>query len=221
MVAMGVRPSGARESTVVLAVKALDDAKSRLRPLPPAHDDRPALGIAMLTDTLSAVAAARPRRIVVVSPDVRVHAVASGFGAVTVDEPTARPEGWTALNAALAHGASEFAGPIAYLQADLPAMRAESLEEALDEASDALVHAPAAFVSDRAGTGTALLVAGGSFRPLFGVDSAAAHRAAAAAELDPGHTLWSDLRTDIDTPEDLAAAREIGLGPATSALLLG
>ncbi|WP_240193871.1 MULTISPECIES: 2-phospho-L-lactate guanylyltransferase [unclassified Gordonia (in: high G+C Gram-positive bacteria)] len=218
---MGVRPSAARESTVVLAVKALGDAKSRLRPLPPAHDDRPALVIAMLTDTLSAVTAARPRRVVVVSPDARVHTIASDFGAVTVDEPTARLEGWTALNAALAHGASEFDGPIAYLQADLPAMRPESLQEALDEASDELVHAPAAFVSDRAGTGTALLVAGPSFRPLFGVDSAAAHRTAAAVELDPGRTRWPDLRTDIDTPEDLAVARAIGLGAATSELLLG
>ncbi|GAC81405.1 2-phospho-L-lactate guanylyltransferase [Gordonia malaquae] len=221
MVDMGVRPSAAPETTVVLAVKALDDAKSRLRPLPPAHDDRPALVVAMLTDTLTAVVAAGPRRIVVVSPDVRVHTIASDFGAVTVDEPTSRPAGWTALNAALAHGAAAFDGPIAYLQADLPAMRARSLQEALDEAADELVDAPAAFVSDRAGTGTALLVAGPSFRPLFGVGSAAAHRAAAAVELDPDHSRWPDLRTDIDTPDDLAAARVLGLGGTTSQLLLG
>ncbi len=207
--------------TVVLAVKALDDAKSRLRPLPPAHDDRPALVTAMLGDTLTAVMATSPRRVVVVSPDDRVHRLAAQFGADAVDEPAQTPAGWTSLNAALARGAHDADGLIAYVQADLPAMRSTSFGEALDAASAALLDAPAAFVADRAGTGTALLVARAEFPPLFGPDSAAAHRGAGAVELDPERLRWPDVRADIDTPDDLAAARAIGLGTRTSRLVGG
>ncbi|WP_228461651.1 2-phospho-L-lactate guanylyltransferase [Gordonia spumicola] len=214
-------PSTLDDAAVVLAVKALDDAKSRLRPLPRAHDDRPTLVAAMLADTLDAVTAIGPRRVVVVSPDARVHEIAAGAGATAVDEPVDAPAGWTPLNAALARGAAATdASVIVYLQADLPALGPDSLRAALDAAAS-LDDAPAAFVADRDGSGTAMLVAVRGFAPLFGGGSARAHRAAGAVELDPDRLRWPDLRTDIDTPADLAAARSLGLGPRTRHALGG
>ncbi len=209
---------------VVLAVKSLDAAKTRLTPLPVPPVTRPELVTAMLSDTLSAVRATAPGNLIVVSPDPAVHAAATEFGAISVPEPTYGdiPDGWSPLNCALAHGAAS-APPdalLAYLQADLPALRPASFIAAVDRARTLIGSgAPAAFVSDHSGSGTVLLVAGAGFAPAFGADSAAAHRAAGAAEVDPRRICWPDLRTDIDTPADLALAQTIGLGDRTSALL--
>ena len=104
-----------------------------------------------------------------------------------------------------------------YLQADLPALRAESFGAALAAAA---AH-PASFVADRHRTGTALLTvrAGAGVVPAFGPDSAAAHRAAGAVELDPQLKSWPDLRCDVDTPGDLRIAADLGVGPRTRAVL--
>jgi 2-phospho-L-lactate guanylyltransferase (CobY/MobA/RfbA family) len=48
--------------------------------------------------------------------------------------------------------------------------------------------------------------------------SAARHRDSGAVELTGA---WPGLRCDIDTPEDLAEARRLGVGPATSAAVAG
>ncbi|HET9256225.1 MAG TPA: 2-phospho-L-lactate guanylyltransferase, partial [Pseudonocardiaceae bacterium] len=75
-----------------------------------------------------------------------------------------------------------------------------------------------AFCADRAGTGTTLLLAppGRALEPGFGPGSAAAHHASGARELTGD---WPGLRCDVDTREDLAHARELGLGRFTSAVL--
>ena len=71
------------------------------------------------------------------------------------------------------------------------------------------------FVADRQGTGTAALFAFGvPLGPLFGADSASRHRDSGAIELVGA---WPGLRCDIDTPDDLAAARVLGVGAATAA----
>lgn len=215
MVAMATAASTSARCTFVLAVKSLSDAKSRLTPLP-ASADRRALVAAMLLDTLDAVAAIGADTVVV-SPDEDVHRIALDTGARALDEP-GPATGLSSLNAALAHGAAS-AGQTAFLQADLPALQPDSLAQALDGAALALKSAPAAFVADRSGHGTVLLVAHPGFTPRFGVESARHHRDAGAVELDPDHRRWPDLRTDIDTPNDLAIASEIGLGPRTLAAL--
>ncbi|MCF8571354.1 2-phospho-L-lactate guanylyltransferase [Gordonia sp. HY002] len=211
MVAMATAASTSARCTVVLAVKSLSDAKSRLTPLP-ASADRRALVAAMLLDTLDAVAAIGAAAVVV-SPDADVHGLAADTGARVLDEP-GPATGLSSLNAALAHGAAP-TGPTAFLQADLPALQPDSLAQSLQEAALALKSAPAAFVADRSGHGTVLLVAHPGFTPRFGAESAQRHRDAGAVELDPDRRRWPDLRTDIDTPDDLAVASEIGLGPRT------
>ncbi|MFT3715689.1 MAG: 2-phospho-L-lactate guanylyltransferase [Gordonia sp. (in: high G+C Gram-positive bacteria)] len=208
------------DDVVVLAVKDLQRAKSRLGAASVAPAAREALVAAMVADTLGAVRAAGIDRIVLVTPDPRVTELATGFGVLVVPDPG------DGLNPALTAGAGAAAQRwaatrVAFLQADLPALTPASLSAALAAAAD---H-PAAFVADRAGEGTALLVTErpvtGSFAvaPAFGAHSAHAHRSAGAVELDPARTGLADLRCDVDTPADLAAAQELGVGPATAAAL--
>ncbi|HEY0454234.1 2-phospho-L-lactate guanylyltransferase [Actinophytocola sp.] len=195
---------------LVVPIKRLDRAKSRLRGAVEPHAD---LVLALLVDTVTAaVGAGGVRRVLVVCEDARVPAALRGTGVECVDE-----RGLPGLNAALAHGAGvlrerDTRGVVGALQADLPALRAEDLAEAVARA-----RGRRAFCADRPGTGTTLLLSapGGPLDPRFGVGSAAAHAASGAvpvgAELD-------SLRCDVDTAEDLAVAAGLGLGPRTVAL---
>jgi 2-phospho-L-lactate guanylyltransferase len=78
-------------------------------------------------------------------------------------------------------------------------------------------------VPDRAREGTAALVlADPSDRTiLFGPGSAAAHGDSGAHDLTDGDARWPDLRTDVDTVDDLAAARRLGVGVRTDRVLRG
>lgn len=211
---------------IVLAVKALDAAKSRLAQAVPSDEHRRLLVAAMLADTLAAVAEAAPAGFLVVSPDPAVHALAVEFGGVGYDEP-APIAGLSPLNAALRAGIAASGTDVdvvAALQADLAALDAPTLCGALSAAATAIDDGgAAAFVADRTGEGTALLVvrADRPLTPRFGPGSAAAHRDAGAVELDPAHAKWPRLRTDVDTPDDLAAAQLLGLGPRSLDTLAG
>jgi 2-phospho-L-lactate guanylyltransferase len=101
---------------------------------------------------------------------------------------------------------------VAALVGDLPALRPEELADALTAAAG---H-PRAFVPDAEGAGTTLLAVrpGVSLAPAFGAGSAARHGSGAVA-LDAG----PGLRRDVDTAADLQAAADVGLGPATAAVL--
>jgi 2-phospho-L-lactate/phosphoenolpyruvate guanylyltransferase len=198
---------------LVVPVKRLDRAKSRLRGTLPAdrHTD---LVLALLLDTVSAAAAAeRVRRLFVVCEDDRVTAALAEAALPGVSWTDER--GLPGLNAALRYGAEAMSGDVAVgaLQADLPALRAADLDAALAEAAGRR-----AFCPDHAGTGTTLLLAapGTPLAPAFGVGSAAAHAAGGAVPV--GLDLPS-LRCDVDTAADLARARRLGLGPHTTALL--
>jgi 2-phospho-L-lactate guanylyltransferase len=102
---------------------------------------------------------------------------------------------------------------VAALVGDLPALHPEELSVALAAAA---AH-PRAHVADALGTGTTLLTAlpGHSLRPEFGPGSAARHHSSGAVGLAVG----PGLRLDVDTAADLAAALQVGLGPATTAVL--
>lgn len=209
--------------TVVLALKELRRAKSRLAGAVGSAEQREQLVAAMFADTVVAAQQSGVERLVVVSPDPRVRALAAELGVHGLDEPAGGAAAGAparGLNAALRHGAAaaRLAGArtVVYLQADLPALTPASLRAAIEAAG---AH-PAAFVADRPGDGTALLAVGpgSDFPPAFGADSAAAHRNAGAVELDPQRHRWPDLRCDVDTPEDLRAAAALGLGPRTAAV---
>lgn len=207
---------GAAAWSLVIPVKVLALAKSRLAGL--AGPRRSDLALAMVADTVTAALAAPPvAAVVVVTDDELAAKELGGLGAVVVgDEPGA------GLNPALAFGAeySDARWPgrgRAALAGDLPAMRPAELTLALERAAAA----GEAFVPDAQGTGTTLYAAGPGveFRPLFGPGSRSRHRDAGAAELNlPG---LRGLRQDVDTPDDLDRARDLGLGPRTMAVLAG
>jgi 2-phospho-L-lactate/phosphoenolpyruvate guanylyltransferase len=206
--------TGPTEWVVVVPVKRLDRAKTRLSARPAAQ--RRALALAFAVDTVrAAVGCECVVGVVVVTDDVEVRAAVEELGASWVpDEPD------SGLNAALTHGADvvrrRASGAwVAVLAADLPALRSEELARALAAAS--LVDR--GFVADASGTGTTLLTArpGVALDARFGPRSRAAHAATGATALEPGPV--PGLRRDVDTEVDLWDAGRLGLGIATAPLL--
>ena len=208
---MRARPD-AVEWIVVIAAKRLDAAKSRLAG--PTGNHRAELAIGMLLDTVSAARAALGvTAVLVVTDDERIGGAVSSIGARAVADISG--EG---LNAAFHHGIAaatlQYPGVgVALLAGDLPALRPDELESALQAADDAEVVA----VADHVGTGTTMLAARtlASLHPAFGVDSFARHVAAGAVAVTGE---LQGLRCDVDEAADLRVAVEIGVGPATAAL---
>jgi 2-phospho-L-lactate guanylyltransferase len=207
--------------TVIIPVKRLTVAKSRLRGSLPGVD-HDALVLAMAMDTVAAALASPVvGRVVVVTGDVMAGESARELGAeVIADVPDA------GLNPALAYAAATVrprggsVPGVAALAADLPALRAEDLTAALraGESAASSHRTPIrAFVTDAAGTGTVLLAASpdAGLEPCFGADSAATHAASGAVPLTGP---WRTLRRDVDTAADLADALRLGVGPRTARL---
>jgi 2-phospho-L-lactate guanylyltransferase len=208
--------------TVLMPVKRLSTAKTRLRGAVPAtaHER---LVLALAADTAAAALACPVvGRLVVVTSDPTARAALADLGAhVVPDAPDA------GLNQAIAYGAT-VARPrtptaampgLAALAADLPALRPDELTAAL-RAAAGLGGRMRGYVPDAAGTGTVLLTAppGVCLEPSFGPDSAAAHAAGGAVALEG---VWPGLRRDVDTPADLASAAALGLGQHTTGTLAG
>jgi 2-phospho-L-lactate/phosphoenolpyruvate guanylyltransferase len=199
--------------SVLMPVKVLAEAKSRLAEL--AGPRRAELALALAGDAVTAVLHTdQAARAIVITDDPAAASVLGGLGALIVpDEPR------DGLNAALRHGAAIAAkrwpaSGLAALSADLPALRPAELARALRAAAAW----PNAFVADAAGDGTTLYTAapGVAFRPAFGLASRARHAASGAAELPLNNI--PGLRRDVDTPDDLRRAVELGLGPRTAPL---
>lgn len=193
---------GTADWSLVIPVKPLAAAKSRLRGAVPAvRHER--LVLALVLDTI--VAARECAEVYLVTDDPAVAREAAALGArVLPDDPRA------GLNAALRYGAAQI--PPGYwvgaLSADLPALRPAELRSALQAVRTR------SFVADAAGTGTTLLAAppGDQLDPRFGPGSAGAHTASGARPLAGD---WPSLRRDVDTAADLTAAARLGLGPRT------
>ncbi len=203
---------GAGDVALIIAVKRLTAAKTRLAPVFSART-REKVVLAMLVDTLTAASGvAAVGSITVITPDDDAAAAAAGLGAGVLADPT--PEGHAdPLNNAIAVAermvAESFSNTVV-LQGDLPALQTQELAEAIAAARQ---HGRS-FVADRLATGTAALCAfGTTLGPEFGTDSAARHRRSGAIELTGA---WPGLRCDVDTPADLAAARRLGVGSATA-----
>ena len=193
---------------LVVPVKLLALAKTRLAAYGTAA--RAELALAFASDVLeAALGCPAVQQVVVVTDDVRAAAALARPGCrVVPDLPGA------GLNPALQHGADLLraghpALPVAALAADLPALRAGDLGSALEAVR------ARAFVPDAARQGTTLLAvrAGHELRPAYGPDSRRRHLDSGALELDAP----AGLRRDVDTPADLLAALELGVGAHTAA----
>ena len=206
--------------TAVVPVKDLDLAKSRLAL--PAHQRRQ-LALAFATDTLSALARCSDvAAIIVVTADLDVAALAATVGARVVPDETDSLDGAigaavaVAVAVAVAASAARDLPDVGVLitPSDLPCLRADDVTEVLRQASG---H-PGAFVPDRSGTGTTMVIyaPGQPVVTGYGGESAARHTGLGlyAVPAAPIRT-----RHDVDTLEDLLAAAALGLGEATAPLL--
>ncbi len=205
--------SGEADVSVIIALKRLSAAKSRLAALF-GDGPREQVVLAMLLDTIVA-ARGTPGvgSVMVVTPDKAAAAAARELGADALDDPTPPNHSDPLNNAILAAWTAlrQSSPNIVVLQGDLPALKSAELTGAISAARG---H-PRSFVADRHGSGTAaLFVFGVPPEPRFGSGSAHRHRDSGAVELTGA---WPGLRCDIDTADDLAEARRLGLGEATAA----
>lgn len=203
----------AADWSLVVPLKRLAGAKSRLAPFAGPH--RPDLALSFALDTVAAaLAAPGTGRVLVVTRDAGAGARLAALGALVVDD---EPGG--GLNEALAHGAAAALAlaphaPLAALSADLPALRPAELGRVLA----AVPATGRAFLPDAPGLGTTLLACapGSPLDPAFGDGSRARHAAGGARELRLSGV--ESVRRDVDTGEDLAEALALGVGPHTLAL---
>jgi 2-phospho-L-lactate guanylyltransferase len=183
--------------------------KSRLVGL--ADDARRALAAAFALDTVASCLSADAIAEVLVATDDALFSVELvELGAVTIPDGVAMD-----LNGTLRQSAAEARRrwpelvPVA-LTADLPAMRAEDLDEALGTVSPG----DPAYVADTDGLGTTLYTASyDAFDPRFGPGSALAHDATGARAITAP---LPRLRRDVDDLDDLHDALVLGVGPRTA-----
>lgn len=213
--------------TAVVPVKRLALAKTRLHVPDVERED---IALAFALDTVAALRLSqRITGIIVVTDDRRArsafdeiyghHVAGSPVPSqapvhVVPDVPDA------GLNTALEHGARTARtltpdSAVVAVSADLPALRGEDVDEAVNAAG--MIAGPS-FLADVSGVGTTMLFAptGHALVPDFGPRSRAGHRASGAIELLLDAR---SARRDVDTAVDLWDAQRLGLGPATTALL--
>ncbi len=202
-----------RSWDVLVPLKGLGQAKSRLTPLAPAKRRR--LALAMALDTVSAVIdCPRPVRLHAICNDPAVgYAITALDAGITIHRRS--PAG---LNAALADTASRLGVPssaraVAVVLGDLPALRGGDIADVLDQAGEL----SRAVVADSDSIGTTVLCATGAqlLTPAFGASSLQRHVADGAGVISaaPG------VRRDVDILADLDAAIAFGLGKRTQDLL--
>jgi 2-phospho-L-lactate guanylyltransferase len=200
-----------RRFAVLVPVKPPAFAKSRLGDL--GDEARRDLATAFAVDTVTAaLACASVERVLVVTDD---HELAAGFAVLGVD---VLPDGTVDdLNGTLRLAAAEMhrrdpSLRLVALCADLPALRADELARALEDAAPSGL----SFVADAEGVGTTAVVAATleDFAPRFGPGSRQRHLDAGAHEIDTVDV--PSLRRDVDDRGALAEAQRLGLGPRTS-----
>ena len=202
--------------TVVLPVKVLSAAKSRLAAVSPTASE---LAFAFCQDTLdAALASPLVAEVVVATSDERVGSLASARGCRVVsdaDHPGINP---AARQAATMRSGT---GGLAIVVSDLPALTPTALTSVLATATGY----PMSFLADADGTGTTMWFssAGKDVEPHFGLASRAAHNEAGAVDLVAVHPAmsgsWSAARRDVDTDAALADAIAMGVGTCTTAAL--
>jgi 2-phospho-L-lactate/phosphoenolpyruvate guanylyltransferase len=198
----------------IVPVKSLARAKRRMSP----HLSAPVrrrLVLTMLEDVLGILAASTGvDRVLVVSPDADVAALAARKGAALLSED--RPDG---LNAAvrrgLAHACAEHAAQALVLPADVPLATAEEIAEVVawvPPPPNGRVRLVAS--ADGDGTNALLLAPPQAIEPGFGRGSFARHLARALARRCAAEVLQlPGIAGDIDRPRDLARLFE-SRGPA-------
>ena len=192
----------------VLPVKRFDDAKQRLSETLRGGTRR-ALAEAMLTDVLTALRRSkRVEAVVVVTSEHGADALARAHDARTIrdpEEPGHNPAASEGVRWAMDRGARR----VLLVPGDCPALDPAQLTALLESVEPA---PSVVLVPDRHGTGTNGLVLHPptAIEPSFGPGSRERHTALAQ---EAGASLrveeMPSLVLDVDTPDDLAAMREV------------
>ncbi len=195
--------------TAIVPVKLLAQAKTRLG-LPIGR--RQELALAFALDTVAALCGSPlVSGVLVVTSDSDVTAHVQDYPVRVVPDDGRGLLG--AVHAGLRAAATWHpdAG-VAVAPADLPCLRPADVTQVLTLAQAAR----GAFVPDRSGTGTTLLIysAGHDAIARYGPDSAAKHAAIGLLTLPDAPVR---ARHDVDTLDDLVAATALGLGKRTAA----
>lgn len=188
--------------TAVVPVKRLAFAKSRLAVR---ADQREALALAFALDTISALSGSPlvADVLVVTSDPVATRRLRRLGVRVTPDQGAGLGQ---AIHGGVRVAAMWRPGTgIAVVPADLPCLRAADVTQVVTDGSAT----EGAFVPDRSGTGTTLVIYPPGRRALtrYGPGSAAGHR---ALGLHPLQDAPMPARHDVDTLADLAAATSLG-----------
>ena len=194
----------ARRTAVVVPVRGLEGAKSRLGAVLDAEERRELVELLLRRTVVAALGATGVSLVAVVSPDADALAVGVEAGA----EPIAQRS--SGLNPGIIEARAVLDGRadrLLVLPADLPGITAEDVSTLL-AAADAAATGGAAVVAlapDRHGRGTnaLLLDPPGVIEPNFGGDSRAAHAGLAAAAGAAYVEADGLLGLDLDTPDDL------------------
>lgn len=185
-----------RQVTLVIPVKRLDRAKTRLKL---SSQTRAQVALDLMRHTLTiATSTASVDLVLVVSDDPIVSAEAKALRAEVVHE---HPQSGLNQAARLGRETARRKRPgqdIAIMVCDLPRLTREDLSKALAEFR---VTGRPLMVADHRGSGTTMLVHGYSDNPpiLFGPLSAFEH---AAAGFTPARGSFPGLRHDLDTVRD-------------------
>ncbi len=206
---MHAQPPGAagaplpRPVTVVVPVRALEGAKSRLGAVLDAEERRELVTRLLRRTVDAALATAGVAEVLVVSPDPEVLGLAARTGARAILQ---RSRG---LNPAIqeARDAAPSAKRLLVLPADIPGVSPAALATLL-EAGDAAGSPSVVLAPDRHGRGTnaLLLDPPDVIDPAFGGDSRAGHAWLASSADAAFVEVPGVLALDVDTPDDLLLA---------------
>jgi 2-phospho-L-lactate guanylyltransferase len=191
----------------ILPVKRFDEAKQRLRSaLPPSA--RRALARAMLHDVLDALDGVRGvHRIIVVTAEEPVRALAAARGDVVVDDPVEAGQS-AAVTLGIETAKRGGAERVLLVPGDCPALWPREIDAMLRRHTD---ERGIVVVPDRHGTGTngLLLAPPDVIPPKFGEASRRRHlREALEAGVTPAVEPLVSLGLDVDTPDDLQALED-------------
>jgi 2-phospho-L-lactate guanylyltransferase len=196
------------QTVVVIPVRALEGAKSRLGAVLDAEERRELVERLLRATVAAALDTPGVTRVIVVSSDPEVIAVGEAIGATGVRQASAglNPGIVEARDAVPAAGAHR----LLVLPGDLPGITPADIAAllAVADAASASPGAPRLVVvlaTDRHGRGTnaLLLQPPAVIEPAFGGDSREAHRRLAAAAGAVYAETPDRLELDLDTPDDL------------------
>ena len=191
-----------RRIVAIVPVRSLEGGKSRLAEhLDP--EERADLVTRLLRRTIDA-AAAVVERVIVVSPDVEVLAIAAAAGADTLEEPASGLN--VALDAGRRRAVAAGAEAVLVLPPDLARIDAAEVVRLVAAAGPSPV---VALVPDRHGSGTNALFLAPPGVVDFGFGPGSRERHASAARGASARFVEVDgpLTLDIDTPDDLLLAQ--------------